>query len=75
MNTKVVLALHMLMSTCILVIEVGFRKTTLFLPKSSYLDRLTTVKKNDNMMARFLNINYAFQQLGSIDNTMLNKNP
>lgn len=26
-------------------------------------------------MTRFLDINFAFQQLGSIDNTMSNKNP
>lgn len=61
-----------------IVIEVGFRQTTLlvFLPKFVYLiDFVYNLEKNDNLMIEFLNMNYAFQRLDSIDNTVLNEAP
>lgn len=39
------------------------------------IDFVYDLEKNDNLMIEFVNMNYAFQQLGSIDNTVLNETP
>lgn len=39
------------------------------------IDFVYDLEKNGNLMIEFVNMNYAFQKLGSIDNTVLNEIP